>query len=94
MGFLAAGLAFATSIINALVYSSDGAKEAAAAGFILLAMVGVSTCEDGKDRSSLTDYRSYGSSTLVQRLKPVTVVTLTRSHYTKNNVAQRATADP
>lgn len=34
---------FASSMINALVYSEDGAKEAAAAGYILLSMVTVST---------------------------------------------------
>lgn len=32
---------FASSMINALVYSEDGAKEAAAAGYILLSMVAV-----------------------------------------------------
>lgn len=42
MGFLAADLVFTSSVINALVYQSDGDKEAAAAGFILLAMVCVS----------------------------------------------------
>ena len=41
VGFLAAGLVFTSSVINALVYSADGAKEAAAAGFILLSMVAV-----------------------------------------------------
>ena len=39
VGFLAVGLAFTSSIINALVYSPDSAKEAAAAGFILLSIV-------------------------------------------------------
>ncbi|KAI5196167.1 high osmolarity signaling protein sho1 [Aureobasidium subglaciale] len=39
VGFLAAGLVFTTSSVNSLVYSSDGAHEAAAAGFILLSMV-------------------------------------------------------
>lgn len=42
VGFLAAGLTYSTSIINDLVYSPDGDKEAAAAGFILLSMVMVS----------------------------------------------------
>lgn len=42
VGFLAAGLVFCSSIINALVYSPEGPKEAAAAGFILLSMVSVS----------------------------------------------------
>ena len=41
VGFLAAGLVFTTSSVNTLVYSPDGAKEAAAAGFILLSMVAV-----------------------------------------------------
>jgi SHO1 osmosensor len=39
--YLAAGLVFTTSAVNSLVYSSDAAKEAAAAGFILLSMVAV-----------------------------------------------------
>ncbi|KAL9128453.1 MAG: hypothetical protein Q9217_002886, partial [Psora testacea] len=39
VGFLAAGLTYSTAIINTLVYDSDGAKEASAAGFILLSMV-------------------------------------------------------
>ncbi|KAL1873101.1 hypothetical protein VTK73DRAFT_1106 [Phialemonium thermophilum] len=39
VGYLACGLVLATSSVNALVYSSNGAKEAAAAGFILLSMV-------------------------------------------------------
>ncbi|KAI9654078.1 MAG: Transmembrane osmosensor [Bathelium mastoideum] len=38
-GFMAAGLVFNTSSVNSLVYSSDGAKQAASAGFILLSMV-------------------------------------------------------
>ena len=42
VGFLAVGLVYMPSIINVLVYSSDGAKEASAAGFILLSMVMVS----------------------------------------------------
>lgn len=41
VGFLGAGLVFTTSSVNSLVYSSDGAHEAAAAGFILLSMVAV-----------------------------------------------------
>lgn len=39
VGFLAAGLVFTTSSVNSLIYYSDGAKEAGAAGFILLSMV-------------------------------------------------------
>ena len=41
VGFLAADLVFTTSSVNSLIYYSDGAKEAAAAGFILLSMVAV-----------------------------------------------------
>lgn len=43
VGLLSAGLVFTTSSVNALIYNSDPAKEAAAAGFILLSMVSVST---------------------------------------------------
>ncbi|KAK2074983.1 hypothetical protein P8C59_009148 [Phyllachora maydis] len=39
VGYLACGLVLATSSVNGLVYSSNGAKEAAAAGFILLSMI-------------------------------------------------------
>ncbi|EFX01946.1 high osmolarity signaling protein [Grosmannia clavigera kw1407] len=39
VGYLACGLVLATSSVNNLVYSSNGASEAAAAGFILLSMV-------------------------------------------------------
>lgn len=42
VGFLSAGLVLTTSSVNALIYSSEGAKEAAAAGHILLSMVAVS----------------------------------------------------
>lgn len=41
VGYLACGLVLATSSVNGLVYSSNGAKEAAAAGFILLSMITV-----------------------------------------------------
>ncbi|CAK7272830.1 Transmembrane osmosensor [Sporothrix epigloea] len=39
VGYLACGLVLATSSVNGLVYTDNGAKEAAAAGFILLSMV-------------------------------------------------------
>lgn len=42
VGFLSCGLVLTSSTVNSLVYSSDGAKEAAAAGHILLSMVAVS----------------------------------------------------
>ncbi|KAK2593951.1 Transmembrane osmosensor [Conoideocrella luteorostrata] len=38
-GYLAGGMVLVTSGINSLVYSKNGAREAAAAGFILLSMV-------------------------------------------------------
>lgn len=44
VGYLACGLVLTTSSVNALVYSTNGAREAAAAGFILLSMVTV--CPD------------------------------------------------
>ena len=43
VGFLAAGLVMTTSSVNSFVYSPEGAKEAAAAGHILLSMVAVSS---------------------------------------------------
>lgn len=41
VGFMAAGLVFTTSSVNSLIYYPNPAKEAAAAGFILLSMVSV-----------------------------------------------------
>lgn len=41
VGLLSAGLVFTTSSVNSLIYYSDAAKEAAAAGFILLSMVSI-----------------------------------------------------
>nr|OQO30856.1 High osmolarity signaling protein SHO1A [Rachicladosporium sp. CCFEE 5018] len=41
VGFMAAGLVFTTSSVNSLIYNSQPAKEAAAAGFILLSMVSI-----------------------------------------------------
>ncbi|KAI9172312.1 High osmolarity signaling protein SHO1 [Paramyrothecium foliicola] len=38
-GYLAAGLVLVTSSVNLLIYSTEGSQEAAAAGFILLAIV-------------------------------------------------------
>ncbi|KAK4186353.1 hypothetical protein QBC35DRAFT_273511 [Podospora australis] len=39
VGYLACGLVLSTSSVNGMIYSGNGAKEAAAAGFILLSMV-------------------------------------------------------
>ncbi|KAI1779196.1 hypothetical protein F4818DRAFT_447533 [Hypoxylon cercidicola] len=41
VGYLACGLVATTSSVNALVYAPEGAREAAAAGFILLSMVNI-----------------------------------------------------
>lgn len=41
VGYLGCGLILSTSSVNGLIYANNGAKEAAAAGFILLAMVTV-----------------------------------------------------
>ena len=39
--FLGAGLVFTTSSVNSLIYYPEAAKEAAAAGFILISIVAV-----------------------------------------------------
>lgn len=59
VGFLAAGLVFTTSSVNTLVYSPEGAKEAAAAGFILLSMVAVSTPKNFYERNRRADQFPY-----------------------------------
>jgi SHO1 osmosensor len=41
VGFLAAGLVLTSSGVDNLIYTSNGAKEAGAAGFLLLSMVNV-----------------------------------------------------
>lgn len=41
VGFLACGLVLTSSSVNSLIYSSNGAKEAVAAGHILLSMVNI-----------------------------------------------------
>jgi len=41
VGFLATGLVLTSSSVNSLIYSSNGAKEASAAGHILLSMVSI-----------------------------------------------------
>lgn len=54
VGFMAAGLVFTTSSVNSLIYWSNPAKEAAAAGFILLSMVSVRLCQLSCKRHVLT----------------------------------------
>ena len=41
VGYLACGLVLTSSSVNATIYSSNGAREATAAGHILLSMVNV-----------------------------------------------------
>lgn len=41
VGYLACGLVLTSSSVNSLIYSPNGAKEAAGAGYILLSMVNV-----------------------------------------------------
>jgi len=41
VGYLGCGLVLSTSAVNGLIHTSQGAKEASAAGFILLSMVTV-----------------------------------------------------
>jgi SHO1 osmosensor len=55
VGYLACGLVLTSSSVNVLVYSSNGAKEAAAAGFILLAMVTVSSIWPNSQQALPTD---------------------------------------
>ena len=94
VGFLAAGLTYSTSIVNDLVYSPEGDKEAAAAGFILLSMVMVSA-SFAVVKWLLTYPRLCGSYILAQHLKPRTEAISTPLPCTKSsNVVRRATADP
>jgi hypothetical protein len=72
VGYLACGLVLTSSSVNATIYSSNGAREACAAGHILLSMVNVGSllCIV---RKVLTRTRLYGSSTLDQHLQPYPV---------------------
>ena len=74
VGFLSAGLVFTTSSVNSLIYYSDGAKEAGAAGFILMSMIAVCMAPQETARIERTDVfcRSFGSSTTARNRKPRT----------------------
>lgn len=48
VGYMGAGLVLTSSSVNSLIYFSDGARQAAAAGFILLSMVNVSSAGSSK----------------------------------------------
>lgn len=85
VGYLACGLVATTSSVNALVYAPEGAREAAAAGFILLSMVNVSAVEFAPNSYGQRAFQSricsraisnqlcsrlYGYSTSDLRLRP------------------------
>lgn len=53
VGYLGCGLVLSTSAVNGLIHTSQGAKEASAAGFILLSMVTVRPRMPGGDASQL-----------------------------------------
>jgi SHO1 osmosensor len=42
VGYMGAGLVLTSSSVNSLIYTGEGSRQAAAAGFILLSMVNVS----------------------------------------------------
>jgi SHO1 osmosensor len=58
VGYLACGLVLTSSSVNATIYSSNGAREAAAAGHILLSMVNVGSLVYAVE-NMLTDSRLY-----------------------------------
>lgn len=71
VGYLACGLVLTTSSVNALVYSTNGAREAAAAGFILLSMVTVSSDDGFCFCRAATDCTPTDRLDLLLRLCPV-----------------------
>lgn len=80
VGLFSAGLVFTTSSVNSLIYYSDAAKEAAAAGFILLSMVSVCKPRIQILRSPANkNTRWSGSSTTDQNLPHLTAVPSTLS---------------
>jgi SHO1 osmosensor len=85
VGLLSAGLVFTTSSVNSLIYYSDAAKEAAAAGFILLSMVSVCWSPFYLDRSpsANTNSRLFGSFTTARNLRHLTAALSTPLHCTK-----------
>jgi SHO1 osmosensor len=85
VGLLSAGLVFTTSSVNSLIYYSDAAKEAAAAGFILLSMVSVcrSSFYFNRHPPANNTSRSFGSFTTVRNRLLPTVALSTPSHCTK-----------
>lgn len=88
--YLAAGLTFNSSCVHALVYSSDGAKEAAAAGFILLSMVTVSLSQTQRRARTLTLSRSCGYSTSARNRPPAPIASLISLLSTKEDIRREA----
>lgn len=82
VGYLACGLVLTSSSVNATIYSSNGAREAAAAGHILLSMVNVGSPLHVFG-NMLTRTRLYGSSTLDQRPQQYPALISTPSLSTK-----------
>jgi hypothetical protein len=76
VGYLACGLVLTSSSVNATIYSSNGAREASAAGHILLSMVNVGSLLCIVE-NMLMWTRLYGSSTLDQHLLPFPAPTST-----------------
>ena len=93
VGYLAAGLVFTTSAVNSLVYSPEGAKEAAAAGFILLSMVAVSGFFTHPWLNVADFHRSSGCSILGPLHPLLHAVTSTPLLCTKTNESHIETAD-
>lgn len=62
VGFLAVGLVLTTSSVNNLLYTSDVARQGAAAGFIVLSIVDVRWPIRSKSRITLMSTRLYGFS--------------------------------
>jgi SHO1 osmosensor len=85
VGLLSAGLVFTTSSVNSLIYYSDAAKEAAAAGFILLSMVSVcwSLCYVDKSPPADKTFRLFGSFTTDRNQQHLTAALSTPSHCTR-----------
>lgn len=93
VGFLAVGLVLTSSSVNSLIYSDNGAKEATAAGNILLSMVNVSESNPQLDKYGINVNRLSGSSTLAQPPLQPLAHTSTPSLSTKNTEALLADED-
>ncbi|KAM3416184.1 hypothetical protein BST61_g7790 [Cercospora zeina] len=107
-GFLAAGLVFTTSAVNALIYFPEATKEAAAAGFILLSidciiwMFYFGAEPQASHRQTLDSFAlhkdhapSRGSRAMRQSYRPETLHSNAPPQmYTSNNLQGFETASP